>query len=206
MIVNLICLLKIFIIYYCYHYKNDFVKSFFLLFKMEPFNFDDDDIINLYEYWGDEAYDILEQEDINDEIPYNNLPDNVDNLNFGPRDEYAELPFDDNTKLLNFWDVIRFLRVRGNSLINLYLSKFHIRNPKTWRKILYILNTSDVDIDRLLEICVSPVVYLQVLRNRYFIGYLTEDEVQDVLYILRDLFINYRSNPHVNRLYLFLNT
>jgi len=169
---------------------------------MEAFNFDDDEIINLYDYWGEEAEDILEREDMNDEIPYEELPENIDELNFGPRDEYPN--FNDDAKLLTIQDVERFLRVRGNNLRNLYLSKFYIRNPKTWRKILYILNTSNRSIYRLLEMCISPIVYIPLLKNRFMIGYLTEEEVQGVLDVLRDLFILFRNNPHVDTLYRFL--
>jgi len=164
------------------------------------------EILYLEEYWGNDTDSVLEQEDINDEIAYEDLPNNLDLLNFGPNDDYQDIPFDDDNKLLTLIDVISFLRVRGNSLTDLYISKFHIRNPKIWRKILYILNTSDdIEIDDILELA-SPVVYLQIFRNRYTIGYLTRLEVSYLLAKLRPLWNDYIEIPYIMRLYRFLRS
>lgn len=167
------------------------------------FFIEEQDLIDLQDYWEDDIDYIFEQEQEFDDVLYEDLPQNLDALNFGPQDEYADIPFDDNNKLLSFHDLRIFLSGRDNSLNTLYLNKFHLRNPKTWRKILYILNV-ELSIDDILDIPDAWIAFLQIFKNRYQIGYLTKDEVDYLIYKLRPLWEYVDDNVYINKLYIFL--
>lgn len=170
---------------------------------IDLFIIEEGDFIDLRDYWGDDLENIFIQEMENDDMIYEFLPENLDRLNFGPDDGFQGIPFDDNNKLLSYDDVRRFLNVPGNSLNSLYLNRFHLRNPKNWRKILYILNI-ELIIDDILNIPDSWLSFLQILINRYNIGYLTQDEVEFALYKLSPLWQYIDENIYINRLYNFL--
>lgn len=167
------------------------------------FFLEEEDLIDLRDYWGDDMDNVFEQEMEYDNLVNEYLPENLDSLNFGPDGGFGGIPFDDNNKLLSYDDLKTFLRIPGNSLNTLYLNKFHLRNPKNWRKILYILNIELV-IDDILDIPDSWLAFLQILINRYNIGYLTQDEVEFILYKLIPIWQYIDENIYINRLYNFL--
>lgn len=167
------------------------------------FFIEEEDLIDLRDYWGTDLENVFFQEMENDNMIYEFLPENWDRLNFGSDDGFQGIPFDDNNRLLSYDDLRRFLNVPGNSLNSLYLNRFHLRNPINWRKILYILNIELV-IDDILDIPDSWLAFLQILINRYNIGYLTRDEVEFTLYKLSPLWQYIDENIYINRLYSFL--
>lgn len=163
----------------------------------------EDELIDLRDYWGNDIENTFQEEIENDNMISQFLPDNLDPLNFGFNNRFEGIPLDDDDKILSYDDLMAFLRVPGNSLNSLYLNRFHLRNPRTWRKILYILNVELV-IDDILDIPDSWVTFLQILKNRYNIGYLTQDDVEFTLYKLSPLWQYANDNIYINRLYNFL--